>query len=427
MNYDVKITVNKLSRRFSFFYFLLFLPVGMQAPYLFLFFKRQGFTDAQLGTLAAVSPVMNFLAPPLWGAIADALGDRRRMLVVLLAAAALSFPWLMWSSSFWTTLVLLAVFSAFAFAPAPIADAITLENVARAGGDYGRLRLWGSIGFAAPLLVLGFVLKRGTGGSATSLYPIFIGYLVTRLISVGWVGLLPPSRGHGEWRLNLRGARALMNSRFLTLALCATVATGAMSAYYLFFSIYLDAVGIADNLKGYFWVVAVAAETGMMLVIGRVIRRIGLKWTFVLGILGTVLRLFAFSFALSPWGIAASQLLHALTLSAFMVSSVTFVGRMTPPRLRATGQTIWGALTSGLGSAAGSKLAGLAAAAWGLLPMSRAFSCVAAAALLAALLLVREPEAEEQAATAVEPSAETNASVDNGLVGESGAGSAVLH
>ena len=43
-----------LARRFAVFYFLLFLPIGMQAPYLFLFLKRQGFTDTQLGTLAAV-------------------------------------------------------------------------------------------------------------------------------------------------------------------------------------------------------------------------------------------------------------------------------------------------------------------------------------------------------------------------------------
>ena len=398
---------NGLARRFSVFYFLLFLPVGMQAPYLFLFFKRQGFTDAQLGTLAAVSPIMNLLAPPLWGAIADSLGDRRRMLAVLLAAGALSFPWLMWSSSFGVTLVLVVVFSAFAFAPSPIADAIVLENLGQAGGDYGRLRLWGSLGFAAPLLVFGMVLKRGAGGAASSLYPIFIGYAACRLISVAWVGQLPPSRGHGERRLELNGARVLANPRFIALALCALAATGAMSAYYLYFSIYLDAVGIADNVKGYFWALAVGAETLMMLVIGPVIRRIGLKWTFVLGILGSVLRLFALSFPLSPLGIAATQLLHALTLTAFMVSGITFMSRMVPPEHRAAGQTLWSALTQGLGSATGSKLAGLAVAAWGLLPMYRAFSLVAAGALLAAIAFVREPDAGEGARAPAGPAART--------------------
>lgn len=379
-------------RRFSIFYFLLFVPVGMQAPYLFLFFKRQGFTDVQLGALAAVTPIVNALLPPFWGAIADALGDRRRMLAILLVAGAFSFPWLMWTSGFASALTVLAIFSAFAFAPASIADAIALENVPKAGGDYGRLRLWGSIGFAAPLLVFGLVLKRAPAESAASLHPIFIAYTISRLISAAWVGLLPFSRGHGESVLDLRRAGAFLNRRFLALALCALMATGAMSAYYLYFSIYLDEIGIADNLKGYYWALAVAAETGMMLVIGPLIRRIGLKWTFALGILGGALRLFAFSFALSPVGIAAVQLLHALTLTAFMVSGITFVSRLTPPELRATAQTLWGSVTRGLGSAGGSWLAGAAAAAWGLLPMYRAFSLVSAAALVAAILFLREPK-----------------------------------
>jgi len=385
-----------LKRSFSIFYFLLFVPVGMQAPYLFLFFKRQGFTDVQLGALAAVTPVVNALLPPLWGAIADALGDRRRMLTILLVAGAFSFPWLMWTSSFASALTVLAIFSAFAFAPASIADAIALENVPKAGGDYGRLRLWGSIGFAAPLLVFGLVLKRAPAESAASLHPIFIAYTISRLISAAWVGLLPSSRGHGERVLDLHRAGAFLNRKFLALALCALMATGAMSAYYLYFSIYLDEIGIADNLKGYYWALAVAAETVMMLAIGPLIRRIGLKWTFALGILGGALRLFAFSFTLSPVGIAAVQLLHALTLTAFMVSGITFVSRLTPPELRATAQTLWGSVTQGLGSAGGSWLAGVAVAAWGLLPMYRAFSLVSAAALVAAILFLREPKDREQ-------------------------------
>jgi len=383
-----------LTRRFAVFYFLLFLPIGMQAPYLFLFLKRQGFTDTQLGTLAALPPLLSVLAPPVWGAVADAFGDRRRTLALLLVLAAASFPWLMYTTDFATTLALLVVFSAFAFPPAAIADAIALENVEREGGDYGRLRLWGSIGFAAPLLVFGMVLKRGAGEEAASLYPIFVGYAIFRLVSAGWVGMLPPSRGGGNGRFDLRAARVFASPRFLALAGCAVVATAAMSAYYLYFTIYLDEVGIADNLKGYFWVIAVAAETGMMLVIGALIRKIGLKWTFVLGLAGCAGRLFAFSFALGPAGIAAVQCLHALTFTAVMISSITFVNRLTPPELRASGQSVWMALTHGLGAAAGSKLAGMGASAFGLMGMFRVFSLAAAATAVAAAVLVREGDGQ---------------------------------
>ena len=390
------------ARKIATFYFLLFLPVAMQAPYLFLFFKRQGYTDSQLGTLAAVGPLLSILAPPVFGAVADMLGDRRRTLAGLLLLSGLVFPWLIRAGSFAQTLALLIIFSAFSTPPGAIADAITLEHIERSGGDYGRLRLWGSLGFAVPLLALGAILKKGAGESAASLYPVFAGYTVFRLVSAGWVGLLPASHGARRGLLDLRAVRAFSSWGFVALAICAVVASGAMSGYYLYFMIYLDDVGIADNLKGYYWVIAVAAETGMMLLVGGLIRAIGLKWTFVLSLLGCALRLFAFSFTLSPIEIAAVQLLHALTFTAFTVSTITFVSRFTPPELRASGQTVWMALTSGLGATAGAKLAGVTAGAFGLPGMFRVFALASAIALVGAIMLVREPPARTEAEPSVE-------------------------
>jgi PPP family 3-phenylpropionic acid transporter len=132
----------------------------------------------------------------------------------------------------------------------------------------------------------------------------------------------------------------------------------------------------------------------MMVVIARVIGRIGLRWTFVLGIVGCAVRLMAFSFVL-PWqAIAVVQLLHALTLTAFMVSAITSVNRMTPSELRASGQSLWLALTHGLGAPAGAKLAGMATAAFGTMGMFRIFAFGAAAAAVAAVALVSEPPQE---------------------------------
>jgi PPP family 3-phenylpropionic acid transporter len=381
-----------LRRRFASYYFLAFLPIGTQTPYLYLFFRREGFSDTQLGTLAAVTPILNIFAPPLWGAVADMLGDRRRTLAALLVLSALIFPGMMYAKTFGATLALMIAFSAVSAAPMAIADAITLETVERTRTDFGRLRLWGSLGFAVPLIALGAILDKGVSAPASSLYPIFIGYAISRLVSSAWVAVLPPSHGDRRGFLDLRAVRAFADRRFIALIIPAVIASGAMSAYYLYFTIYLDQVGIPDNLKGYFWAISVAAETGMMLVIGRLIKRIGLKWTFVLSLAGCCLRLLSFSFPLGPPGIAAAQLLHALTFTAFMVSTVTFVSRVTPPELRASGQTLWLALTNGLGSAVGSKLSGIAAGAFGLMGMFRVFALVTVVAMAVAIALVREPD-----------------------------------
>ena len=382
----------KLGRRLSTLYFLFYMPVGLCMPYLYLYFERRGMAGAQLGTLAAVTPVMNALMPPLWGALADRWGDRRWVLAALLTASAFVYPWLMVAESYGQMLALTIVFAMFYLTPAPIADAIVMENIECAGGDYGKLRLWGSIGFAAPLLLLGGILKAGPGGSAESLHPTFLGFSVFRLLAAAWVMQLPPSRAVARTGFRWDEARVFLSARFLTYALCGMLAIGSIMSYYVFFTIYLDEVGIGDSAKGYFWVIAVAAETAMMLVIGRVIGRIGVKWTFALGIFGCVVRLLAFSFYLAPLGIAAAQTLHALTMTALFVSAITAVSRISPPHLRATGQSLWVAFTGGLGAAVASKMAGVAMGALGLTGMFRIFSGAAAVALVIAVLFVREPQ-----------------------------------
>jgi len=96
------------------------------------------------------------------------------------------------------------------------------------------------------------------------------------------------------------------------------------------------------------------------------------------------------------------QLLHALTFTTVTVSTITFVSRLIPPELRASGQTVWMALTSGIGSAAGSKLAGITAGALGLMGMFRLFSGVAALAFVAAVIFVKEPPERESSQASVE-------------------------
>jgi MFS transporter, PPP family, 3-phenylpropionic acid transporter len=380
--------------RLKLFYFLLYVPVGLQAPYLFLFLTRQGFSDTELGTLAAITPLVNLAAPPIWGAVADSFGDRRRTLALLLLASGLVFPLLALAPSYPMALAAMALFSLFAGTPGPVTDAIVLEHITRTGGDYGRIRLWGSAGFAAPLLVLGRLLPRGTEGTAADLYPIFIGFVAFRLISVFCIRLLPSSTGRVGRGTSWSAVRIFGSRRFLALALCGAVGWAAMSGYYVYFSIYLDRMHIADNLKGYFWVTAVVAEISMMWVIGGLIRRIGAKWTLVLSLLGVTVRLTAFSFPLSPMAIAAVQLLHALTFTAFSVAAITFIGRAVPSHLRASGQTAWAAITSGLGSGVGSKLAGVTVGALTITGMYRVFGLAAAVAMVAAVVFVREPEGE---------------------------------
>jgi PPP family 3-phenylpropionic acid transporter len=378
-------------RVFSSYYFVAFIPWGIFVPYLPLFLQRSGRTDAEIGGLLAVSPLLTVLSPPVWGALADRLRDKKRVLLILLAVSALIFPCFWFSRSFLLTLGVMCVF-AFFFTPSePLGDAITMENLARAGGDYGRIRLWGSLGFIFPLLVMGAILKStsGTSSGVASLAPVFVLFVVFRLLALVWATRLPAGDHTHVGGVDFRALRVLVARPFLVLAACAFISRLGTQGLYVFFSIYLDKLHMADNLKGYFWAIGVLSEVLVMYFAGPIMARTSIKWLFGLSLAASAARLFAFSFPLSFAAIGVFAPLQGLSFAAYHVPAITYVNRVAPPHLRASSQTLFAALVGGLGGVIGAQLAGAVAEELGILGLFRVMSLVVAASLVGFVTLFR--------------------------------------
>lgn len=378
-------------------YFLLFAPFAIAITYQNLHFKRLGFSDSQIGTLNAISAVLAVLSPPLWGHVTDRLGDKRTPLVVLLLASGATYPLFLGARTFAWAALLQAVFS-FAFAPCiALTDALVLDQLSRAGGDYGRLRLWGSLGFICTLLLFGLFLGGGPlarAGAQGSLVATFVVFAVARALNAFWVTRLPgdgPAPRGGRPRGDVR---ELLRDRALLLFLFAMfLGMTALRSYYVFFSIYLDGQHVADSWKGVFWSIGVTAEVVFMLLASRILRAIGVRWMLALGLAGGALRLFLFSFPLPIGVVALAQGLHALAFGATHIATVTFIGAAVPRRLQASGQALYAAVVGGLGGAVGSWLAGTLAQAHGIPGAFRICAGVGVAAVLVVLLV---PERKQQ-------------------------------
>ena len=380
---------------FSSYYFLAFIPWGIYGPYLPLFFQRSGRSDGEIGALLAVPALLTVLSPPVWGAIADRLKDKKRVLLVLLAVSALIFPAFWLARAFAWALAVMVVF-AFFFTPSEaLADAITMEHLPRAGGDYGRIRLWGSLGFIFPLLLMGAILKPSAGADigVRSLAPIFVLFVVFRLAALGWATRLPAGDRTHLGRFDWRALRVLATRPFIVLVACAFLSRVATQGLYVFFSIYLDKLHMADNLKGYFWAIGVSSEVALMYFAGRIMARVALKWLFAVSLASSAIRLLAFSFPLSFGTIALIAPLQGVSFAAFHVPAVTYVNRVAPPHLRASGQTLFAALVGGLGGVIGAQLSGAVAEQIGVLGLFRVMAFVVLASLLGFVALFRPESA----------------------------------
>jgi MFS transporter, PPP family, 3-phenylpropionic acid transporter len=366
--------------RFAVFYFISFMAVSLYGIYGNLYFRRRGVSNVELGILNAIPAWTGIFAPLLWGFISDAWRQRKLPSFLMHIIAALIFPlfWFWSGDSFLSLCLLMAVFTIFFSASIPIADAWTLDHIARKGGDYGRLRSWGSVGFIVPLLASLYFLKKTEVSQASSLLPIFYGFCIFRIISAFYSLTLPEYHAKGKkTKLDWGSLRVYLHPFALTFFFAIFMSRFLFGPYYTFFSIFLDDQGISDNLKGMYWVTAVAAETGLIAVSGSLLKRFGAVPMLLSGLAAMAFRMFIFSIEPAWYIILAAQTLHALTFGAFHVASIQIINRITPEAFRASGQTFNGALL-GIGSLVGGVAGGIWAESYGLAGLFRILAITSA-------------------------------------------------
>jgi PPP family 3-phenylpropionic acid transporter len=375
--------------RFALFYFLSFAGISLYAIYGSLYFKRRGVSNIELGILYAISAWVGIFAPLAWGLISDMIRKRKIPNFIMHITAAALFPmfWFWKGGFFWLLCLLMAIFTFFFRGGIPLADAWTLDHIQKRGGDYGKIRSWGSAGFAISIFVSLFILRQSSMSKASDLLPVFIAFCTFRILSAFYILTLPDYHSQDVHpKLQLKNLRVYLRPFAITFFLAVFMSRFLFEPYYTFFSIFLDEQGVPDNLKGIYWMVAVGSETGLIAISGYLLRRFGAVKMLLAGLSAMAFRMFVYSLEPSWYFIMATQTLHALTFGAFHVASIQIINRITPDEFRASGQTFNGALL-GTGGIMGDAVAGIISHNYGLAKMFRLFSIIAALTVFILIIL----------------------------------------
>lgn len=229
-------------------------------------------------------------------------------------------------------------------------DATVMDHLPRLGGDYGRLRLWGSIGFAV-----------GALGSAL-LVEAFSPAVIPLLLLVATVGLVPAVASVPATQIATEGP-ATPPWRLVTPPLVAFLATAFLvqvssGAWGGFFALHTAGLGFPAIVPGLTFGLAVVAEIGLFFWGPRLARRTT-PTTLILGVLAlTVARWALTAVAKSAPLVVGLQLGHAITFSTFHLAAILLLPRLVPPESSTGGQALYGAAAFGLGGTAGLLLAG---------------------------------------------------------------------
>ena len=369
-----------MASRLSAWYFWYFAFIGAFLPYFALYLQSIGFSAGRIAVLMSLGQFMRLLAPLLWSWLADSGGRRVRIVVASTAASLASFSVVFLTQDFFALLLGLAVLHFFWSASLPLVEALTLGHLAANPERYGRIRLWGSVGFIVTVMGVGFLLDSAPISSQLWVsWALLLGALVSALT-------LREAKGHGGQVAGpiLEVLRQRKVGFLLAAGLFMTAAHGAL---YVFYSIHLVAQGYGKTLVGLLWTLGVAAEIVVFLLMPRISAHVSMR-----RILLACFALAALRFMLIGWAVGfigflvLAQLLHGASFGAHHAATMAALNRWFVAGQQARAQALYGSVAYGAGGLGGALLAG---ALWERVGPEITFSAASLLALFGLILVWR--------------------------------------
>jgi PPP family 3-phenylpropionic acid transporter len=345
--------------RLSTFYAATFLVTGIQLPFWPIWLASRGLTAREIGVLLAAAIWVKVIATPAIGALADKTGGRRVLMGTLAAAALAAYAGLLSARNFWLLISLNLIALTAQSALMPLGDTITLAAARLEGLDYGRIRLWGSVSFIVASIASGAALASSSG---ERVLPLVLGASTLVLLACLHIPSTRPVRGADR----TTGIDVVTGDpRFWIFILAASALQASHQVYYGFGTLYWRSLGLSDTTIGWLWAEGVLAEILLFWQGRRLLARLGPIGLMALGGIAGIMR-WSLAGALTwlPF-IAALQLLHAFTFGASHIGAMHFLSRAVPPSAAASAQSLYAALSSGLGSGLVMGIAGALYSAFG--------------------------------------------------------------
>ena len=362
-------------------YLFYYAALGILIPYWTPYLQSIGLAPVQIGQLTAVYLCWRLAAPPAWGWLADHSG--RRMGLVRLAAmiAAAAFLGVAVQRSFAGLALWLSLFAVFWTALLPQYEANTLAVLGPRIAAYGRIRLWGSVGFILAVTLGGWWFGR----QGVQDVPRLIAGLICLMALGTLLAPAAPGPASGLSSPSLRGV--LGQPRVLALLAVALLMQAAFGPYYVFFTLYLETLGYSRPLIGLLWALGVAAEILVFIYSPWLFRRFRRRVLLGVALGCTVLR-WAVTAAAPQylWLLVMAQTLHLASFGLFHAVAVVCIHDFFPGRTHGRGQALYSSVGFGAGGALGSLYSGYA---WSLLGPSAMFWLASALVLLAGMIAAR--------------------------------------
>ena len=340
-------------------YFLICFAMSISSPFFVLYMKTEiGLSAGQVGLIAALQIVGGYVVGPAASLLVDRYRIHKPMWIISILMGIVPVQLITVTNSFGSAL---AVALSMAVLNAPISsllDSSTLRFLGDRSHEYGKIRLWGAVGWGGGSLVAGLIVQVFGDRAAFDLFGACMLATAAVVSTLDFARLGGWDNAEGEPTFAESVSLLIPNAKYVTFLLVAIVAGFGATSLQSLLLMFLSDLGAPDFLEGLTLSLATVSELPIFYASGAIIRRYGAPTLMLASMAAFVVRSVLVSFLVNPWLVLPLQLLHGFTFAGAWTAGVAIAKQNSPPGLETSGQSLFSFAYNGVGGLSGSIVGG---------------------------------------------------------------------
>jgi len=331
-------------------FFMLVGSFGAFLNFINLYLEQVvGLTGSQIGFITFAGLIATVIMNPVWGYLADKTGKHVFFLKLTFLSAAIMGAIYSGSRSFMMIIIVSIIFEGMRAPIMPLLDYISTNFSEKYRYDYGKIRVFASLGFLLVAMATGFMVAGaefewfgrsiGFAGFLSIEFATFGIFIVMNAVASLLLFFLPKQEGEIEnvktstkKAFGKQEIQALLSNRpFLFILILTMLGFMTLESVFSYFSMHLvTTLGASESIVSWIAFFMVTPEL-IVLPLGTVlITKFGFKNWYVLSFITMLIRLVIYSFTTIPLIFAAAGVLHTIMVVMHFTGTISYIRKVVP-------------------------------------------------------------------------------------------------